>query len=238
MNEKPIYCVTCCSPLPAGQDHPRFFLQGNLRPDPTDVHGLHEELDFVLAGLRTLSNTLLERESDRAEQQQSAIAQKFPTQSVLPGYDPVFFGLFDLLLNCVEEAARRAMRLRNAGLYWQSEDRNDESLFPDVPSPHTEQQAERAEPSPTSPSNEEAPSPSSGADTWETYNAHDAVMGRIQALLHGTYASREYWDDKHAELAMVTMAEKLCEEARTLGSALYEAYRGERQPTPQTRKEG
>ena len=75
-------------------------------------------------------------------------------------------------------------------------------------------------------------------DTWETYNAHDAVMGRIQALLHGTYASREYWDDKHAELAMVTMAEKLCQEARTLGSDLYEAYRGERQPIPQTRKEG
>ena len=66
---------------------------------------------------------------------------------------------------------------------------------------------------------------------WEIYNEHEEVMGGLRALLHGAYACREFWEDKNAELNLISQAQELCEEARALGENLYQACRAE-QTTP------
>jgi len=111
----PIHCTQCCQPLPPGMKHPRYFCQNSLTPDLTDVHDLHGELQFILAHINTVSDVLME--------------------ILDPKPDRLLFGLYQLLSQLADEAELRAIRLRNAGLYWQQEDRNDGSPFPDLPSP-------------------------------------------------------------------------------------------------------
>ncbi len=79
-------------------------------------------VQLLLEGhIGTLADVLTELESDRPVQHQ----------------DRMLWGLYGMLRNFTEEAQRRAIRLRNAGLYWKRDldDRNDESLFPDLPPP-------------------------------------------------------------------------------------------------------
>lgn len=112
----PIHCTTCCQSLPAGMSHPEFFGQAILTPDPTAVHDLHATLAVILDHIETVSNALIElHETD----------------------DRIISGLYELLQQLTAEAHRRALNLRNAGLYWQGEERNDNSLFPDLKPPAT-----------------------------------------------------------------------------------------------------
>lgn len=115
---QPVHCVTCCQSLPAGQKHPEFFGQAILTPDPTAVHDVHAELASILDHIATVSHALLElHETDDQE------------------HDSLGLGLSQLLQELTGEANRRALALRNAGLYWQCEERNDGSLFPDLQPP-------------------------------------------------------------------------------------------------------
>jgi len=120
-DKKKTYCVTCTQVLPAGMKHPEFFGQNLLTPDPSNLFDIHTELEFTLSDLHTISDVLMELYTNLATQHQ----------------DSILFGLYGMLCNYTEEAQRRAIRLRNAGLYWKRDldDRNDESLFPDLPPP-------------------------------------------------------------------------------------------------------
>lgn len=127
MKEKMVHCVTCCQALPPGMEHPKFFGQNLGTPDLTSVHELHVELEFMLDDIYALLEVLMEREMDRpVEQQQNSLQYR----------------LYQMLQSYTGEAKQRAIRLRNAGLYWQGEvdERPDESPFPDLPPPPAVQQ--------------------------------------------------------------------------------------------------
>jgi len=115
--KKKTFCVTCTQALPPGQKHPEFFGQSDLVPDSTNVYDVSEQLQFILMHIHTVSDTLME--------------------ILDPKPDRLLFGLYQLLSQLADEAERRAIRLRNVGMYWQGEldDRNDGSLFPDLPPP-------------------------------------------------------------------------------------------------------
>jgi len=116
---QPMHCTQCCQPLPPGQKHPAYFCQNSLTPDLTAVHDLHGELDFILSHINTVSEVLMELYMNLARQHQ----------------DGILFGLYQLLSQLADEAELRGIRLRNAGMHWQGEDRNDGSPFPDLPPP-------------------------------------------------------------------------------------------------------
>jgi hypothetical protein len=61
------------------------------------------------------------------------------------------------------------------------------------------------------------------ADTIEVYDELFTILGRIKGLLHGIYASAEFYADKSAELKMNAIAQELVEEAQALIENLHQA---------------
>lgn len=124
-----LHCTQCCQPLAPGQPHPAFFAQSKLDPDPTDVFDVHQELAFLMADIGTMLELLYDREMNQGHTHR----------------DETLMSVLSLTQRLQEEAERRAVRLRNAGMYWQDdiENRNDGSLFPDLPAPRPEHTPEQ-----------------------------------------------------------------------------------------------
>jgi len=60
---------------------------------------------------------------------------------------------------------------------------------------------------------------------YEAYNELDTMLHRVECLLHGAYATAEFWPDKKCEVGLLGLAQDMLGDAQELTTQMYQAHR-------------